>query len=181
MQKMCLLRILLYLRRDILPRNTKYLITMGELKRKDNSLVFINENANNYIPIENVREIYCMNEISINTKLLDFIGKAGVVVHFFNYYNQYSGTFYPKEYLISGKLLVKQVEKFKNNRLNIAKAFVKAITNNIHEILYHYYRHGKNEIKDYLDWLKIDAMNLMNMTVKIVQLNRKVSAVVMEI
>ncbi len=151
-------------------RNTKYLISMGELKRKDNSLAFINEMGNNYIPIENVREIYCMNEISINTKLLDFLAKAGVVVHFFNYYNQYSGTFYPKEYLISGKLLVNQVEKFNNNRMEIARAFVKAIAKNIHEVLYHYYRHGKSELKEYLDWLKNDAINLIEKSRKVEEL-----------
>lgn len=151
-------------------RKTKYLVTMGELKRKDNSLDFVNKNGNNYIPVENVREIYCMNEISINTKLLDFIGKAGVVVHFFNYYNQYSGTFYPKEYLISGKLLVCQVDKFKNSRLEIAKAFVKSIAENIHEVLYHYYRHGKSELKNYLDWLKGDAMNLIDKSRKVEEL-----------
>ena len=37
---------------------TKYLMSMGELKRKDNSIVFRNENGNNYIPIEGIREIY---------------------------------------------------------------------------------------------------------------------------
>ncbi|MGD9568348.1 MAG: type I-B CRISPR-associated endonuclease Cas1b [Sedimentibacter sp.] len=153
-----------------MPRNTKYLISIGELKRKDNSLAFINEKGNNYIPIENVREIYCMNEISINTKLLDFLAKTGVVVHFFNYNNQYSGTFYPKEYLISGKLLVKQVEKFNNNRLEIAKAFVKTIAINIHEVLYHYYRHGKSELKEYLDWLKNDTVNLIEKSRKVEEL-----------
>ncbi len=151
-------------------RNTKYLVTMGELKRKDNSLVFINDNGNNYIPIENVREIYCLNEISLNTKLLDFLGKAGVVVHFFNYYNQYSGTYYPKEYLISGKLLIKQIEKYNNCRLDIAKAFVKSISINLNEVLYHYYRHGKSELKDYLDWLKNNSLVLIERARKIEEL-----------
>ncbi|WSI05588.1 type I-B CRISPR-associated endonuclease Cas1b [Sedimentibacter sp. MB31-C6] len=154
----------------MVPRNTKYLITMGELKRKDNSLSFVNEKGNNYIPIENVREIYCMNEISINTKLLDFLGRAGVIVHFFNYYNLYSGTFYPKDYLISGKLLIKQVDKFNNNRLVVAKAFVKSIAMNIHEVLYHYYRHGKSELKDYLDWIKNDAIILIEKSRRVEEL-----------
>ncbi len=149
---------------------TKYIMSMGELKRKDNSLVFLNEKGNNYIPIENTREIYCMNEISINTKLLDFIGKAGIVIHFFNYYNQYSGTFYPKDYLISGKLLIKQVDKFKTDRLDIAKCFVKSIALNIHELMYHYYRHGKNEVKEYLDWLKNDSISMINKTNKVEEL-----------
>lgn len=42
---------------------------MGELSRKDNSLCFRKNGKNVYIPIENTNEIYCMNEVSINTKL----------------------------------------------------------------------------------------------------------------
>lgn len=132
--------------------STKYLMSIGELKRKDNSLEFRNEKGNFYLPVETTREIYCMNEISINTKLLDFISKAGITVHFFNYYGQYSGSFYPKEYLVSGNLTIKQAETFLNNRLNIAKAIVQGIADNIHEVLYHYYRHGKSEVKDTIDF-----------------------------
>ena len=34
--------------------------------------------------------------------------RAGIVLHLFNYHGNYSGTFYPKEQLISGDLVVKQ-------------------------------------------------------------------------
>ena len=66
--------------------STKYIFSMGELTRKDNSLCFRKDEKNVYIPIENTKEIYCMNEVSINTKLLDFLGQNHVVIHFFNYY-----------------------------------------------------------------------------------------------
>ncbi len=135
-------------------RKTRYISVTGELKRKDNSLLFRNAKGLNHIPIENTREIYCMNEISINTKLLDFIAKAGIVIHFFNYYGYYSGSFYPKEYLLSGELTVKQVEAYTIRRLEIAAPIVKGIALNIHELLYHYYRHDKKEIKPVLDHLK---------------------------
>lgn len=134
--------------------HTRYITSMGDLKRKDNSIVFKNEKGNFYIPIEGTKELYCLNEISLNTKLLDFLGRAGVVVHFFNYYGQYSGTFYPKEYLISGNLTVKQSKTYLENREIIAKAVVNGIAENIHEVLYHYYKHDKKELKPYLDWLK---------------------------
>ena len=71
--------------------STKYLMSMGELSRKDNSLCFRVSNKNKYIPIEGVKEIYCLSEISINTKLLDFLARNNVVVHFFNYYEGYIG------------------------------------------------------------------------------------------
>ncbi|WP_066869408.1 type I-B CRISPR-associated endonuclease Cas1b [Clostridium mediterraneense] len=132
---------------------TKYLMSMGELSRKDNSLCFRVNGRNKYIPVENTSEIYCLNEISLNTKLLDFLSRNEIVLHMFNYYGNYSGTFYPKEKLSSGRLLVKQVSRYNNDRINIAKIFVQGIANNIYEVLYHYYKH-KKDVKDTIDWIK---------------------------
>ena len=44
---------------------------------------------------ENTKEIYCFNEVGINTKLLDFLSQNHIIIHFFNYYGGYSGTYYP--------------------------------------------------------------------------------------
>jgi CRISPR-associated protein Cas1 len=143
---------------------------MGELKRKDNSIAFINEKGNFYIPIEDTRELYCMNEVSFNTKFLDFIARAGITIHLFNYHGNYSGTFYPKDQLISGDLTIKQSLMYIENRLIIAKSIVNAIARNIHEILYHYYRHDKKELKPYLDWLKSDVPNFLDKELRIEQI-----------
>lgn len=134
--------------------STRYISSMGELTRKDNSLCFRKNGKNIYIPIENTKEIYCLNEVSINTKLLDFLGQHHVVVHFFNYNGGYSGTFYPKDQYMSGKLLIKQVDKFHTDRMCIAKAIVKGIGLNIYEVLYHYYKHDKKEVKGTIDWIR---------------------------
>lgn len=134
--------------------STKYIFSMGELTRKDNSLCFRKDGKNVYIPIENTKEIYCMNEVSINSKLLDFLSQNHVVIHFFNYYGGYSGTFYPRDQYMSGRLLIKQVESFQQNRMSIAKAVVKGIGSNIYEVLYHYYKHDKKEVKGTVDWIK---------------------------
>lgn len=127
---------------------------MGELSRKDNSLCFRKNGKNVYIPIENTKEIYCLNEVTLNSKLLDFLGQNHVIIHFFNYYGGYSGTFYPKDQYMSGKLLVKQVNYFIQNRLDVAKPIVKGIGINIYEVLYHYYKHGKKDVKETLDWIR---------------------------
>ena len=132
---------------------TRYIISKGTLERKDNSLCFKNETKTTYIPIEGTREIFALDEISINSKLLDFLGKNGIILHFFNHYEGYSGTFYPKEKYVSGKLILKQVEAHYNHKETIAKNIVRGIGKNIHELLYHYYRHDKKELKDHLDWL----------------------------
>ncbi len=138
---------------------TKYISSMGELTRKDNSLCFGKNGKNVYIPIENTKEIYCLNEVSINTKLLDFLSQNHVIVHFFNYYGGYSGTFYPKDQYMSGRLLVKQAEKYLMDRVEIAKAIVKGIGINLYEVLYHYYKHDKKEVKETTDWIKKDFMD----------------------
>jgi len=142
----------------------------GELSRKDNSILFRNAKGNVYIPIEATREIYCLSEVSMNTKFLDFVAKAGITLHIFNYYGKYSGTYYPKEYLVSGNLTVKQAKAFLEHRNDIAKAFVNGIAANIHEVIYHYYKHGKKELKEFLDWLKKDVPELLSKDLDIKQI-----------
>ena len=135
-------------------KSTKYITSMGELKRKDDSICFRKSGKNIYLPVENIKEIYCLNEISLNTKLLDFISSKNIIIHFFNYYGGYSGTFYPKARYTSGKLIIKQVEAFEKNREEIAKAIVNGIAINVYETLYHYYKHDKKEVKLVLDWIR---------------------------
>ncbi|WP_024789150.1 type I-B CRISPR-associated endonuclease Cas1b [Lebetimonas sp. JH292] len=143
---------------------TKYIFSMGEIKRKDNSIAFRNEKGWKYIPIEAVREIYFMNEVSINSKFLDFCARAGIILHFFNYFGNYSGSFYPKEKYISGNLTIKQAITFQNERLSIAKAIVLGISENIYEVLYHYFRHGKSELQEFLRYLREDIPRFIEKT-----------------
>ena len=138
---------------------TRYIMSMGELSRKDHSLCYRKNGKNIYIPIENTKEIYCLNEVSINSKLLDFISSHHIIIHFFNYHGNYSGTFYPKDQFNSGRLLIKQVEKHTNQRIEIAQNIVNGIGENIYEILYHYYKHGKKEVKGTIDWIQSEFTN----------------------
>ena len=134
--------------------STKYITSIGELKRKDDSLCFRKNQKNIYLPVENIKEIYCLNEVSLNTKLLDFLSSKNIIIHFFNYYQGYSGTFYPKDKYNNGKLLIRQVNAFNDNAEIIAKAIVNGIGKNIYQVLYHYYKHEKKEVKETLDWIK---------------------------
>ena len=150
--------------------HTRYIFSMGELKRKDNSIAFKNAKGWFYLPIEDTKELYLMNEVSLNTKFLDFIAKAGITIHFFNYHNNYSGSFYPKEQLISGDLTIRQSLAYIDKRLTIAKAIVQGIADNIHEVLYHYYRHDKKDLKPYLDWLKKEVSEYLLKDIDIKQI-----------
>lgn len=142
--------------------DTKYIFSTGELFQKDFSIVFRKQDGSIYLPIKNIRELYCFNELTLSTKLLQLLAKAGIVVHFFGYHENYIGTFYPKEYLLSGRLTVAQALAYRENRLAVAKPIIKGIAGNIHFVLYHYYRHGKSELKELLDWLHMEIPRLVD-------------------
>lgn len=141
--------------------DSKYIFSKGDLTREDFSIKFKNEKGNFYLPIEKIKELYCMNDITLSTKLLEAASIAGITIHFFNYYGSYTGTFYPKEYLISGRLVVNQALAYQEKRTVIAKAIVQGIANNIYSLLYHYYRHGYKELKPLLDFYKIQVSKLL--------------------
>lgn len=133
-------------------KQSYYLYKSGRIQRKDNTLEIVyKDNTKKSIPIERVDDIYVMTEFDFNTTLLNFLGKYGISVHFFNYYGFYTGTYYPKETLVSGKLLVKQVEAYTNQekRLEIAKAFIEAASYNIYRNLTYYNNRGK-DVKDFM-------------------------------
>lgn len=140
---------------------SKYIFTKGDLSRQDFSIKYKSEKGNFYLPIQKVKELYCFNDITLSTKLLDILARAGIIVNFFNYYGNYVGSFYPKEALVSGSLVVKQALAYTNDREKIAKAFVKGISINIYHILYHYYRHGVKELKPLLDFYRKDVDSLL--------------------
>lgn len=149
---------------------TKYISSIGELRRKDHSLIFRTEQGHTHLPVQGIKEIYLLNETSINTKLLDFLAENRIVVHFFNYYQHYSGTFYPRESLISGTATVAQVHAFQDRRLEIAQAIVVGIAINVHQTLYHYYKHDIKELKPFIDWLASDVPRLVATTENVKQL-----------
>lgn len=141
---------------------TRYIFSKGDLFQNGFSIEFKNERGNTYLPIKDVRELYVFNDTTISTKLLNLLSKAGIVVHFFDYYGHYTGTFYPKRCYISGKTTVKQAEKFLGERERVAKNIVLGISKNIYSVMYHYYRHGKDDVKGYIDWLRKDVPLLLN-------------------
>jgi CRISPR-associated protein Cas1 len=96
------------------------------------------------IPIEDVDAVWAFAELDLNARLLNFLAQHKVPVHFFNYYGFYSGTFYPREYLNAGFVLVKQVRHYANRRLRlaIAREFIQAALHNILRNLRYYGTRG---------------------------------------
>ena len=78
------------------------------------------------IPVERISDIYVMSEMSFNTAFINYISQYGIPVHFFNYYNFYTGSYYPRETLLAGRLLVRQVEHYTDyeKRIVLARKFI---------------------------------------------------------
>lgn len=129
-----------------------YVYNNGDLKRKDNTLRFTSyDGEKRDIPIERISDIYVMSEMSFNTTFLSYISQYGIPIHFFNYYNFYTGSFYPKESNLAGQLLVNQVQHYTeyDKRLIIAKKFIQAAADNIYRNLRYYNGRDKN-VSDYM-------------------------------
>ena len=128
-----------------------YIFSSGELKRKDNNIYF-NDKA---LKIEMTSDIYLFGEMTLNTKCLNFLGQNKKAVHFFNYYGFYTGSFYPKETNVSGKLLVKQVEYFQDRekRVELAREIIKSASDNIFRNLRYYNGRGK-DLKNEMEIIK---------------------------
>lgn len=121
-----------------------YVFNDGEMRRKDNTLLFETNENKKYIPVEEVNNIWFFGEITINKTFLDFISQKEICLHFFNYYGYYSGSFYPREHLNSGYVILKQAEHYLdyNKRLLLAKEIIKTAAKNILTILKYYNSRG---------------------------------------
>jgi CRISPR-associated protein Cas1 len=96
------------------------------------------------IPVEDVDALWVFGELDLNARVLVFLARHRVPVHFFNYYGFYAGTFYPREYLHAGYLVVRQVRHYSNRRLRlqIAREFIGAGLHNILRNLRYYAGRG---------------------------------------
>lgn len=135
-----------------------YLFNPGRMSRKNNTLKFtpVDENGTEgqpkYIPVEGVSELFCFGVLDANSALYNFLGKMGITVHFFDYYEHYTGSFQPKEYLLAGKMQIEQTKHYlsKSKRQVIAQKLVEGAAFNIIKNLKYYQSRGK-EVQPYID------------------------------
>ena len=128
-------------------KQSLYIYNNGDLKRKDNTLQFTTyEGEKRDLPIERISDIYVMSEMTFNTPFINYISQYGIPMHFFNYYNFYTGSYYPRENLLAGQLLVKQVSHYTDyeKRIILAQKFIEAAADNIYRNLRYYNGRGKN-------------------------------------
>ena len=141
----------------ILKRKNYYIVSDGKLIRRENTLYFENENEKKPLPINSIYSIYALGSLTITSKAISMLASEGICIHFFNRYGFYIGSFYPRETLISGDILVKQVEHYldKDKKLYLAKAFVKGSIKNMSRVLSSYKVDANfDEVLDKLDGAK---------------------------
>ncbi|ANQ52935.1 type I-B CRISPR-associated endonuclease Cas1 (plasmid) [Flammeovirga sp. MY04] len=135
-----------------------YLFNPGRLSRKDNTLKFVpvdeneNEGQTRYLPIEQVANLYVFGSLDANSALYNFLGKNGIGVHFFDYYEHYTGSFYPKEYLHAGQLHVQQSLHYSDpkKRITLAQEFINVGAFNMLKNLKYYQNRNKNTSEEIL-------------------------------
>jgi CRISPR-associated protein Cas1 len=133
-------------------KKTIYIFSDGELKRKENTLYFETDRGRKYIPVENTSEILVFGEVTLNKRFLEFLTQTEIIMHFFNRYGYYVGSFYPREHLNSGYMVLKQAEHYLDSekRLTLAEAFVEGAVENIKKVLTYYENRGK-DVSEYKD------------------------------
>ncbi|EQA36573.1 CRISPR-associated endonuclease Cas1, subtype I-B/HMARI/TNEAP [Leptospira inadai serovar Lyme str. 10] len=130
-------------------KESMYLFNPGRLSKKNSTLCFTKgsgrDKEERFLPIENIEDLYVFGSLDGNSALFNFLGKNRIPIHFFDYYENYTGSFLPKDYLLSGKMLVTQAGEYKNekSRLQIAKQIVSGAGKNILKNLQYYSTRGR--------------------------------------
>ncbi|MBD0405058.1 type I-B CRISPR-associated endonuclease Cas1b [Flammeovirga sp. EKP202] len=140
-----------------------YFLNPGRVSRKDNTLRFKNkEGKQRVLPVTDIESIYCFGELDANTSFYNFMGKNGIPVHFFDYYEHYTGSFYPKEKLLAGQVQVAQTLHYhhKAKRIVLAQRFVDGASSNILKNLQYYRRRGMDQLSMIIEQIEELRMSI---------------------
>jgi|SRR5579875_1161743 CRISPR-associated protein Cas1 len=149
-----------------IPLRDYYVTKAGRLRRSENTVdVELADGSKRTIPINDIRSIHLFSEIDLNTRILIFLNQHGIPVHVYNYYGYYSGSFYPREKLVSGVIVVGQVKHYLNQekRLTLAREFVDTAIHNIVKNLEHYKETGK-DVSEEIEKIRTEQASLPSQT-----------------
>ncbi len=142
-----------------------YLTKSGRLRRQDNTLRFEtvplppeeevpesecdcesleerSADAVHALPVESVDAVYIFGTITLNSQLVNFLNSRNIPMHFFNWFGHHTGTLLPHAEQLSGDLVIRQAEAYRNpeERIGICRALLGATFHNIRSILLYYQR-----------------------------------------
>lgn len=133
-------------------KKSYYLFNPGRLSRKDNTLKFVpidedgNEGTPKFLPVETVDNLYVYGSLDANSALYNFLGKNHINVHFFDYYEHYTGSFMAKDYLLAGKMQIEQTRTYLNSkrRVYLAQQTLLGASHNMLKNLKYYHNRDKD-------------------------------------
>jgi CRISPR-associated protein Cas1 len=133
-------------------RTDYYIMQDGILKRKENTVYFINKDERRVLPINKIYSIYAYGKLSFSSGVVSYLAKNGIPIHFFNYYGFYEGSMYPRETLISGDLVIDQAAHYldSDKRMLLAGMFIEGACGNILKNL-KYYSRSQEGIQESID------------------------------
>ena len=128
-----------------------YLFNPGRMSRRDNTLCFAAEQEDGsekqrFLPVKDVSALYMFGSVDANSALYNFLGRNHIPVHFFDYYQHYTGTFSPREHLLAGQMLLAQTNayRYRKQRMHLAAGFVSGATFNMLRNLKYYQARGRD-------------------------------------
>lgn len=130
---------------------TLYLMSSGKLRRKNDTLLIEREGEGpRFLPVETTDEIIVMGEIELNKSLLEFLTQKQIILHFFNYHGYYAGTYYPREHMNSGAVLLAQAAHYLDaaKRQGLAASFVTGAIDNMQKVMEYYERRASLDVGD---------------------------------
>ncbi|MFW6129571.1 MAG: type I-B CRISPR-associated endonuclease Cas1b [Atribacterota bacterium] len=130
-------------------KKTIYIFSSGDLRRKQNTVYFESNKGKKYLPIETLENVMIFGEVNINKRVMEFFSQKSIILHFFNYYDYYIGSFYPREHYNSGCLILRQCDCYndKDSRNKLAFYFINGAISNMTKNLKYYNSRGK-DLKD---------------------------------
>ena len=124
-----------------------YIFNAGDLERHQNTLRFSTNEGRRFVPVETTSEIHAFGEVSLNTKLLNFLAQSHIPLHVYNYYGYWSGSYMPREQYVSGHLTLAQATHYIDHekRMALARLFVRGSLANMERVLKYYRGRGGSE------------------------------------
>ncbi|UHA72663.1 type I-B CRISPR-associated endonuclease Cas1b [Paenibacillus sp. 481] len=135
-----------------------FMMSGGRLKRKDNTLYFVNEEGlSRPLPIEQTDNIHIFGQVDMNSSMLHLLSSHGVQLHLYNYYGFYDGSFVPRKKQVSGFTVVQQSSHVWDNekRMYIARQFIQSA---VHHMQRNIRKYGaEEEVSSYIGTLSAHA------------------------
>jgi len=127
---------------------TIYVFSSGELKRKGDTILLETEEGKKHFPVETTDELLIFGEVTLNKRFLEFCTKKQMGLHFFSHHGYYQGSYYPREYLNAGAVVLAQASHCLDlkKRMDVARRFVEGALDNMRMVLNYYRRRGNDRV-----------------------------------